>query len=95
MDRCWLQGALGDALHALSCAAGYNIRWLLRAIARLGPMLILLRLLMATTRADSSVKSSSSSSSSSSSAAARLTAFARFVVDRLALAPSTPAVASV
>ncbi|URI11646.1 IS5 family transposase [Aquincola tertiaricarbonis] len=36
MDRCWLQGAIGDALHALSCAAGYNIRWLLRAIARLG-----------------------------------------------------------
>jgi IS5 family transposase len=36
MDRCWLQGALGDALHALCCAAGYNIRWLLRAIARLG-----------------------------------------------------------
>lgn len=40
MDRCWLQGALGDALHAISCAAGYNIRWLLRAIARLslGPV---------------------------------------------------------
>lgn len=36
MDRCWLQGAVGDALHALSCAAGYNIRWLMRAIARLG-----------------------------------------------------------
>ena len=36
MDRCWLQGALGDALHAVSCAAGYNIRWLMRAIARLG-----------------------------------------------------------
>ena len=36
MDRCWLQGALGDALHALCCAAGYNIRWLLRAIVRLG-----------------------------------------------------------
>ena len=36
MDRCWLQGVMGDALHALSCAAGYNIRWLLRAIARLG-----------------------------------------------------------
>jgi transposase, IS5 family len=33
MQRCWLRGALGDALHALSCAAGYNIRWLLRAIA--------------------------------------------------------------
>ena len=36
LDRCWLQGALGDALHALSCAAGYNLRWLLRAIVRLG-----------------------------------------------------------
>jgi IS5 family transposase len=36
MDRCWLKGALGDALHAISCAAGYNLRWLLRAIARLG-----------------------------------------------------------
>jgi IS5 family transposase len=35
MDRCWLQGELGDALHALSCAAGYNIRWLMRAIVRL------------------------------------------------------------
>ena len=33
MDRCWLQGALGDALHAISCAAGFNLRWLLRAIA--------------------------------------------------------------
>ena len=36
MDRCWLQGALGDALHALGCAAGYNVRWLLRAIATWG-----------------------------------------------------------
>ena len=36
MDRCWLQGALGDALHTLSCAAGYNLRWLMRAIMRLG-----------------------------------------------------------
>jgi len=36
MDRCWMKGALGDALHALCCAAGYNIRWLLRAIARRG-----------------------------------------------------------
>ncbi len=34
MDRCWLQGALGDALHSISCAAGYNLRWLMRAIAR-------------------------------------------------------------
>ena len=32
MDRCWLQGAVGDALHTISCAAGFNLRWLLRAI---------------------------------------------------------------
>jgi len=32
MERCWLQGASGDALHALSCALGYNIRWLMRAL---------------------------------------------------------------
>jgi len=36
MDRCWRQGAMGDALHSISCAAGYNLRWLLRAIVRLG-----------------------------------------------------------
>ena len=44
LDRCWLQGALGDALHAISCAAGYNMRWLLRAVARLGigPLLLCL-----------------------------------------------------
>jgi IS5 family transposase len=24
MDRCWLQGQLGDALHAVLCAAGYD-----------------------------------------------------------------------
>ena len=47
MDRCWLQGALGDALHSISCAAGYNLRWLLRAIARLGIAAVFLRLLQA------------------------------------------------
>ncbi len=36
MDRCWLRGALGDALHAVLCAAGYNLRWLLRAMVRMG-----------------------------------------------------------
>ena len=36
MDRCWLKGQSGDALHAVLCAAGYNICWLLRAIVRLG-----------------------------------------------------------
>ena len=36
MIRCYLKGSIGDALHAMSCAAGYNIRWLMRAIMRLG-----------------------------------------------------------
>jgi transposase, IS5 family len=36
MDRCWLRGQTGDALHAVLCAAGYNIRWLMRAALRLG-----------------------------------------------------------
>jgi IS5 family transposase len=36
MRRCWLKGALGDALHTISCALGFNIRWLMRAIVRLG-----------------------------------------------------------
>jgi IS5 family transposase len=86
MDRCWLQGALGDALHALSCAAGYNIRWLLRALARLGSRLVLLRLLIATVTATSSIKSS---------LASRPTALARSLVLRLALSSSMLWVASV
>ena len=36
MIRCHLQGSTGDALHAIACAAGYNIRWLMRMILRLG-----------------------------------------------------------
>jgi IS5 family transposase len=47
MERCWLQGALGDALHTISCAAGYNLRWLMRAITRLGLGPAFLRLLQA------------------------------------------------
>lgn len=43
MDRCWLPGQLGDALHALLCAAGYYIHWLLRAMVRLGLSALLLR----------------------------------------------------
>jgi IS5 family transposase len=35
MDRCWLQGPVGDALHAVSCAAGFNLRWLMRAVTDL------------------------------------------------------------
>ena len=45
MDRCWLQGATGDALHALCCATGYNIRWLMRAIARIGLKQAIFRIL--------------------------------------------------
>ena len=36
MGRCHLKGALGDKLHAVLCAAGYNIRWLLRMISKKG-----------------------------------------------------------
>jgi len=46
MDRCWLQGQLGDARHAVLCATGYNLRWLLRAMARLGLSAVLLRPLL-------------------------------------------------
>ncbi len=42
MDRCWLGGSSGDALHAVLCAAGFNIRWLLRAIATKGLAALLL-----------------------------------------------------
>jgi len=46
MDRCWLQGQVGDAIHAVLCAAGYNLRWLLRAMVRLGLTAIYLRQLL-------------------------------------------------
>ena len=36
MRRCWLKGETGDALHAVLCAAGFNIRWLMRAIVEKG-----------------------------------------------------------
>ena len=46
MNRCWLSGAIGDALHTVLCAAGYNLRWLLRAIvrARIKPLFLALLL---------------------------------------------------
>ena len=34
MDRCCLEGELGDRLNVVLRAAGYNIKWLLRMIAR-------------------------------------------------------------
>lgn len=41
-----LKGAEGDAIHAVQCAAGYNIRWLLRMIRNKGirPYLTLIKL---------------------------------------------------
>lgn len=36
MGRCHLKGEQGDRLHAVLCAAGYNIKWLLRMIAKKG-----------------------------------------------------------
>ena len=46
MDRCWLQGQSGDALHAVLCATGYNLRWLLRAMIRLGLKALFMRPLL-------------------------------------------------
>jgi IS5 family transposase len=36
MNRCDLKGEQGDRLHAVLCAAGYNLKWLLRMIAKRG-----------------------------------------------------------
>jgi transposase, IS5 family len=32
LDRNWLQGALGDAMHAVLCGAGHNLRMILRKL---------------------------------------------------------------
>ena len=45
MQRCWLKAETGDALHALCCAVGYNIRWLMRAVSSRGLRGFLLGLL--------------------------------------------------
>ncbi|MFA7438711.1 transposase, partial [Castellaniella sp.] len=36
MNRCYLKGRIGDAIHAVLCAAGFNMKWLLHMIARKG-----------------------------------------------------------
>jgi SAM-dependent methyltransferase len=41
MYRCHLKGQTGDAIHAVLCAAGYNIKWLLRMIRKKGIRLFL------------------------------------------------------
>ncbi len=89
MDRCWLQGALGDALHALSCAPGYNIRWLMRAIVRLGLRVVFLRLLLAALMAPMARPSSAKSSYAS-----RLAAWARSGAARLTWSAPTSAFAA-
>ena len=39
MARCRLKGAIGDAINTVFAAAGFNLRWLMRAVVRL-PFLI-------------------------------------------------------
>jgi len=34
MDRCPLKGQTGDAIHAVLCTAGYNIKCLMRMIRK-------------------------------------------------------------
>ena len=36
LDRCYLKGQTGDAIHAVLSAAGYNIKWLMRMILQKG-----------------------------------------------------------
>ena len=36
MGRCHFKGSIGDSIHAVLCAAGYNIRWLMRMILKHG-----------------------------------------------------------
>ncbi|AKO06617.1 transposase [Xanthomonas oryzae pv. oryzicola] len=43
LNCCHLNGAQGDALHVLGCAAGDNLRWLLRWIACLRAWLQVVR----------------------------------------------------
>lgn len=38
MRRTWFKGATGDALHVVLCAAGFNLKWLMRAIALYLPL---------------------------------------------------------
>lgn len=44
LDRNWLKDALGDAIHAVLCGAGHNLRMILREL-RLFYALILIILL--------------------------------------------------
>ncbi len=45
MRRTWLKGATGDALHVVLCAAGFNLKWLMRAIALYLPLFVVMDLM--------------------------------------------------
>lgn len=45
MRKTWLKGAIGDALHVVLCAAGFNLKWLMRAIALYLPLFAVIDLL--------------------------------------------------
>ena len=51
INRCHLKGSAGDALHAVLCAVGYNIHWLLWITVKKG-LGLLLCLLQASSLAD-------------------------------------------
>ena len=36
LDRRYLKGQTGDTIHAVLCAAGYNLKWLMRMIPQKG-----------------------------------------------------------
>jgi IS5 family transposase len=40
LDRNWLKGALGDAMHAVLCGAGHNLRMILAHLTVLDCALI-------------------------------------------------------
>jgi len=50
MRRCWLKGAHGDARHTVLCAAGHNLRFLMRAIRLFCAWLLCWQLAFATSQ---------------------------------------------
>lgn len=51
MRRTWLKGATGYALHVVLCAAGFNLKWLMRAIALYLPLFAVMALMKNTMQA--------------------------------------------
>lgn len=44
LDRNWLKGALGDAMHAVLCGAGHNLRMILRKLRLLYALVLVVLL---------------------------------------------------